>query len=166
MRSAHILHDSCFHKTSVYITQKSQTLQFIPDPYPIYDTPPNRSVLPPRKLRMKSSEGSVPRPFQPFAPTRWVSFWVCVIFSLSWAVPESMSWSWESWVLRTRTTFVNFRAVSILSRGKCWRVHTGSSGLPVLLSVCDVLLISSIISVRSRLSSLSLSESFSASLYL
>jgi hypothetical protein len=36
----------------------------------VYETPPNRSVLPPRKLRMKSSEGSVPSPFQPFAPTR------------------------------------------------------------------------------------------------
>jgi hypothetical protein len=47
---------------------------------------------------------------------------------------------------------------------KCGKRRTGSSGLPVLLSVCDVLLISSIISVRSRLSSLSLSESFSASL--
>jgi hypothetical protein len=77
-----------------------------------------------------------------------------------------MSWSWESWVLRTRTTFVNYRAVSMLAHGKCGEIHTGSSGLPVLLSVCDVLLISSIISVRSRLSSLSLSESFSASLYL
>lgn len=44
--------------------------------------------------------------------------------------------------------------------------HTGSSGLPVLLSVCDVLLISSIISVRSLLRSLSLSDSFSASLYV
>ena len=42
--------------------------------------------------------------------------------------------------------------------------HTGSSGLPVLLSVWDVVLISSIMSVRSLFSSLRRSCSFSASL--
>jgi hypothetical protein len=34
MRFAHILHGSCLHKTSVYITQKSLILQFIPDTLP------------------------------------------------------------------------------------------------------------------------------------
>lgn len=76
-----------------------------------------------------------------------------------------MSCSCESWVLSTRTTFVNYAKVSMLLESKKER-RTGSSGLPVLLRVCEVVLISSIISVKSRLSSLSLSESFSASLYL